>query len=93
MGQATVDLPDPSEASATPAPAASADDLLSQLAGDEIDRLLAEAEVEKGSAAPAESSAEASPAPVSEAPAELTNPTPEITPPSSDELDALHKEL
>jgi hypothetical protein len=93
MGQATVDLPDPSEASATPAPAASADDLLSQLAGDEIDRLLAEAEVEKGPAAPAESSGDASPAPLSEASAELTNPTPEISPPSKNELDALHKEL
>ena len=50
MGQATVDLPDPSEMPA--APMNSADDLLSQMAGDEIDRLLAEAEVEK-TAAPA----------------------------------------
>ena len=53
MGQATVDLPDPLDLppvdpiSATPISAAalaSADDLLSQLAGDDIDRLLAEAE-------------------------------------------------
>jgi hypothetical protein len=48
MGQAVADLPDPLE-SATPAEAQSADDLLSQMAGDEIDRLLAESE---GEAAP-----------------------------------------
>ena len=44
MGQATVDLPDPMQ----PAPmtAMSPDDLLAQLAGDEIDRLLAEVESE-----------------------------------------------
>jgi hypothetical protein len=48
MGQAVADLPDPLE-SATPAEAQSADDLLSQMAGDEIDRLLAESE---GDAAP-----------------------------------------
>jgi hypothetical protein len=53
MGQAVVDLPD------TPAPpaasAASTDDLLAQMAGEEIDRLLAEAEGERpaGSAAAA----------------------------------------
>ncbi len=43
MGQATVDLPDPLE---TPAPSSSAgtDDLLAQLAGEEIDRLLADAD-------------------------------------------------
>ena len=46
MGQATVDLPDPLEQPTAP-PSAAADDLLSQLAGDEIDRLLAEAEVER----------------------------------------------
>src|SRR5690242_8797016 len=47
MGQATVDLPDPGEMPA--APMSSADDLLSQMAGEEIDRLLAEADVEKPS--------------------------------------------
>ena len=41
MGQAAVELPNSSK---TAAPAASADDLLSQLAGEEIDRLLAEAD-------------------------------------------------
>lgn len=44
MGQAVVDLPDPLEE--PPASAASADDLLAQLAGDEIDRLLNDAEAE-----------------------------------------------
>jgi hypothetical protein len=61
MGQATVDLPDPldSPAAAKPLaePLADADDLLAQLAGDEIDRLLAEAEVDlvprDGASAPA----------------------------------------
>jgi hypothetical protein len=44
MGQAMVDLPDPLE---TPrASGLGADDLLAQMAGDEIDRLLAEAEAE-----------------------------------------------
>jgi hypothetical protein len=42
MGQAAVDLPDP--LAKAPAPATSADDLLSQLAGEEIDRLLADSE-------------------------------------------------
>src|SRR5258706_162577 len=46
MGQATIDLPDPSHHS-TPAAGPSADDLLAQLAGEEIDRLLAEADVER----------------------------------------------
>lgn len=50
MGQATVDLPDPLK---TPAPTTSGgtDDLLAQLAGEEIDRLLADADVEASSAA------------------------------------------
>lgn len=44
MGQATVDLPDPLEPRAPSA--ASTDELLAQLAGEEIDRLLAEADSE-----------------------------------------------
>jgi len=44
MGQATLDLPDPLENPPT-APNNSADDLLSQLAGDEIDRMLADSDV------------------------------------------------
>ena len=45
MGQAAIDLPDPLQQPSNRG-AISADDLLSQLAGEEIDRLLAEAEVE-----------------------------------------------
>ena len=45
MGRAAPDLPDPLE-NAESAPTGGADDLLSQLSGDEIDRLLAEADVE-----------------------------------------------
>jgi hypothetical protein len=51
MGQAVVDAPDPLQ-NPKPATPPSADDMLSQLAGDEIDRLLAEAEGQK-SAKPA----------------------------------------
>ena len=43
MGQAVADLPDPLEMP-PPASLAGTDDLLSQIAGDEIDRLMAEAE-------------------------------------------------
>src|SRR3954452_1891154 len=43
MGQAAVALPDPLQAAPEP-PNTSTDELLSQLAGDEIDRLLAEAD-------------------------------------------------
>ncbi|HEV7302510.1 MAG TPA: hypothetical protein VGN72_24440 [Tepidisphaeraceae bacterium] len=51
MGKADTSLPDPLNA---PAPAlAGTDDLLSQLAGDEIDRLLAEADVEAPTASDA----------------------------------------
>jgi hypothetical protein len=49
MGRASIDLPDPLD-QATRSPAAltkNADDLLSQLAGDEIERMLAEAGVER----------------------------------------------
>lgn len=50
MGQAAVDLPDPME---PPVTAAGTDELLAQLAGEEIDRLLAEADSEhSASAAP-----------------------------------------
>jgi len=43
MGKAALDLPDPLQ-SPPEGPKASTDELLAQLAGDEIDRLLAEAE-------------------------------------------------
>jgi hypothetical protein len=45
MGQATVDLPDPMNP--PPATAGGTDELLAQLAGEEIDRLLAEADAEQ----------------------------------------------
>ncbi len=48
MGQAAVDLPDPTSGSDA-APMASADDLLAQLAGDEIDRLLSESDTDSPS--------------------------------------------
>jgi hypothetical protein len=48
MGQAVVDLPDPL-AAPPPSNLSGTDDLLAQLAGDEIDRLLAEADVEQRS--------------------------------------------
>ena len=49
MGRATVDLPDSTDHAkdATTTTIAGADDLLAQLAGDEIDRLLAESDVER----------------------------------------------
>jgi len=49
MGQATLDLPDPLEQ--PPESAAGTDELLAQLAGDEIDRMLAEADQESAAAA------------------------------------------
>jgi len=59
MGQAVVDLPDPLEQQ--PGSASSADDLLSQLAGDEIDRLLTEANVDETAATAADESVDAAP--------------------------------
>ncbi len=49
MGQAALDLPDPLTDKPAMQPA-KADDLLAQLAGEEIDRLLAEAEVDRANA-------------------------------------------
>jgi hypothetical protein len=64
MGQAAVDLPDtPNPAAASPASAASTDDLLAQMAGEEIDRLLAEADGERSPQAPKAPPAKADPAP------------------------------
>jgi hypothetical protein len=69
MGQATVDLPDPLDAP-PPSSLSGTDDLLAQLAGDEIDRLLAEADLEQ------KSSATTPKAPADPAPADSTDPTP-----------------
>jgi hypothetical protein len=72
MGQAVADLPDPLE-SANPSDAKSADDLLSQMAGDEIDRLLAESDgeappVERRAIAPEAAAKAASETPAPAAP-------------------------
>jgi hypothetical protein len=69
MGQAVADLPDPLEMP-PPASLAGTDDLLSQIAGDEIDRLMAEAD--GGGSAPAFGSGAPSAAPVSSSSDELT---------------------
>ncbi len=105
MGQATLDLPDPMQeadpASPTaPAALASADDLLSQLAGDDIDRLLAEAHAEQDSGkkrAPApislphaEAQVEPAPEPVAQA---ATEQAPVAVEPDQAALDALFTEL
>ena len=65
MGQATVDLPDPMQT--PPVSAANTDDLLAQLAGDEIDRLLAEADTAPVETKPAPAS------PANAAPARQSN--------------------
>jgi len=81
MGSATVDLPDPLQ-NTGPAEAKSADDLLAQMAGDEIDRLLAETEGETASV-PSAAAAPATPAPL-EAPA-----SPATEPSAQIDLDAV----
>jgi hypothetical protein len=98
MGQAAVDLPDP----LNPAPldnVPSADDLLAQMAGDEIDRLLAEAELETQPPSTPQPQAEAPP------PAPLDTPPPPAAPPQATappdeadldvarQMDALFEEL
>lgn len=77
MGQAAVDLPDPlHQPSLDNTP--SADDLLSQMAGDEIDRLLSEAEVDRPPASP-----DTPPAEVSQPQSVETTPPPAIVQPKS----------
>jgi len=88
MAKAGVELPDPllSPADAAP-PLTSTDDLLAQLAGEEIDRLLAEVDDQGGSGAPA-------PAPVTAGPRSNVAPsrpiefsgTPDSEPPAPSEL-------
>jgi len=98
MGQAAVDLPDPLE-QATLGAAPSADDLLSQMASEEIDRLLAEAEGGVAAAAPgtpepsieqpAETPASGMPADGRTAAAELDKADPD----TARQIDALFDEL
>jgi len=99
MGKAAVELPELAEASAEPGPAGT-DDLLAQLAGQEIDRLLAEADLDRPPAtAPAatatptallepiaEVTAEAPPPPAAVAP--ITGPPPEAQEKLLPDLDA-----
>ena len=73
MGQATVDLPDPLEPQTVSA--ANTDELLAQLAGEEIDRLLAEADAE-----PTPAPAQSSPTSSSPHPDLAPNPSAAITP-------------
>jgi hypothetical protein len=102
MGQAAVDLPDP--LSAAPVNSGNTDDLLAQLAGEEIERLLAEADEPTAQDKPVDQSsdqASVSPAPPSSAPASshletpATSPTPATTaaPKEEQELSALFTQL
>ena len=97
MGQATLDLPDPLDAS-TMGASPSADDLLSQLAGDEIDRMLADSDVDRDPAA----SADAAAPPLSVSTGQAVEPatdiarqaTPaEVDPEINAQLDALFEDL
>jgi len=91
-GQATVDLPDPldpADVLGTPASdgpgAPASDELMAQLAGDEIDRLLAEAEEDRGGApgaSPAVNSGERSDARASDVP---------VPAPAEDAVDAVQQ--
>lgn len=97
MGRASPDLPDPLE-NQDSAPSGGADDLLSQLAGDEIDRLLAEADVEAtpaqdAAAAKTTASSVASPAPTPPTPTGATSSgtaTPELDAQLNDLFNALN---
>lgn len=78
MAQATVELPEPATTDA--ANAGSADDLLSQMAGEEIDRLLADADKElaAGESAPVASATATEPS-VDAGASLVTAPTPAVT--------------
>jgi hypothetical protein len=68
MGQAAVDLPETPDAA--PAPLTSADDLLAQLAGAEIDRMLAESDGDLGEQEPGNMPAEHADDAIARAPAD-----------------------
>ncbi len=99
MGQAAVDLPDP--LSAAPVSSGNTDDLLAQLAGEEIERLLAEADEPKGQAPSAEQPLEFEPTPTasSQSPvasvveAPTANPAGSAVPKEEVELNALFTQL
>ncbi len=100
MGQATVDLPDPLDRTAPPGPASrdaaggSVDDMLAQMAGEEIDRLLSEADEPP----PPTSSREPAPLPsIDTAPPPAASPKTHAAPAADDalaaQLDDLYKQL
>src|SRR5687767_6413889 len=88
MGQAVADLPNSLDAP-PPASLSGTDDLLAQLAGDEIDRLLAQTDVERLATRPVIARTEPP------APAATVIHTPDAKPatPPGNELDALLSEL
>jgi len=97
MGQATADLPDPLATS--PAGPTSTDDLLAQLAGEEIERLLAETEITPEPQPPAsiapQASAPQAPAPVSPPPAPVAAAMPDaaLTGSHKDDLESIFTQL
>ncbi len=98
MGQATLDLPDPLDA-ATVGASPSADDLLSQLAGDEIDRMLASNDVDRNPGAGADTAPRATQINHVEEPAtdvarqSAIAATPNVDPDINAQLDALFDDL
>lgn len=102
MGQAAVDLPDPLETPPTgkpPASAAGTDELLSQLAGEEINRLLRDADLEPDESAAGGPRAVASPSPPVQPPpggpraTSVATASPEPDPVLDAELDDLMSQL
>jgi len=81
MGQGSVALPDP--LSATPVNPGNTDDLLAQLAGEEIERLLAEADEPTGAEPRAVKPPEVSPADTATPPSAPLQPLPQAPEPSS----------
>ncbi len=82
MGKAALDLPEPVEAPSAAPQSAGTDDLLAQLAGQEIDRLLADADVPV-ERAPTPATAESTPARKVETPASDPKPAPNQAAPAS----------
>lgn len=87
MGQAVVDLPDPLDAP-PPTSLSGTDDLLAQLAGDEIDRLLAEADADQAPAPPPPPAPPPAPAPPLAAAPPLTAAPPQEPRPAAPQASA-----
>ena len=88
MGQAVVDLPDPLSPPPAESGAMNTDDLLAQMAGEEIDRLLAEQEGERAPVPPAPAHAAAAPSPVESKPIEPKS-VETVSAPVADALDGV----